>query len=76
MREEIWDVVVLDISLEGGRSGLDILKELRQIRPRTPILILSMHSEEQSPVGQSRQGLPDTSQKTARVRNLLQQSAR
>jgi two-component system, NarL family, invasion response regulator UvrY len=44
--EQHWDIVVLDLSL-GGRSGLDVLKELKQIRPRLPILILSMHSEEQ-----------------------------
>ena len=41
-----WDAVVLDISL-GGRSGLDLIKELKQIRPKLPVLILSMHSEEQ-----------------------------
>ena len=45
-REEEWDVAVLDLSL-GGRSGLEVLKELKQIRPRLPVLILSMHSEEQ-----------------------------
>ena len=41
-----WDVVVLDLSL-GDRSGLEVIKELKKIRPRLPILILSMHSEEQ-----------------------------
>src|SRR5712664_3073644 len=46
VREQDWDVMVLDISL-GGRSGLEVLKELKQIRPRLPVLILSMHSEEQ-----------------------------
>ncbi len=45
-RDEDWDVVVLDLSL-GARSGLEVLKELNQIRPRLPVLILSMHSEEQ-----------------------------
>lgn len=45
-REHEWDVVLLDLSL-GGRSGLEVLKELKQIRPRLPVLILSMHSEEQ-----------------------------
>ena len=44
--EHDWDVVVLDLSL-GSRSGLEVLKELKQIRPRLPVLILSMHSEEQ-----------------------------
>ena len=45
--EDDWDIVVLDLSLGGGRSGLDLLKELKQVRPRIPVLILSMHSEEQ-----------------------------
>jgi two-component system, NarL family, invasion response regulator UvrY len=46
VREQDWDVAVLDLSL-GGRSGLEVLKELKQIRPQLPVLILSMHSEEQ-----------------------------
>jgi DNA-binding NarL/FixJ family response regulator len=46
VREQDWDIVVLDISL-GDRSGLEVLKELKEIRPRLPVLILSMHSEEQ-----------------------------
>ncbi|MDQ5846576.1 MAG: response regulator transcription factor [Acidobacteriota bacterium] len=45
-REQDWDLAVLDLSL-GDQSGLDVLKELKQIRPRLPVLILSMHSEEQ-----------------------------
>ena len=39
------DVVILDISL-GHRNGLDLLKQLRHEFPRIPVLILSMHSEE------------------------------
>ncbi|MDX6611236.1 MAG: hypothetical protein QOD75_422 [Blastocatellia bacterium] len=45
-RKHDWDIAVLDLSL-GERSGLEALKELKQIRPRLPVLILSMHSEEQ-----------------------------
>ena len=45
-READWDIVVLDLSL-GERSGLEVLKELKQIRPRLPVLILSMHAEVQ-----------------------------
>jgi two-component system, NarL family, invasion response regulator UvrY len=41
-----WDVVVLDLSLP-GKSGLELLKEIKQARPRLPVLILTMHSEEQ-----------------------------
>ena len=46
VRNENWDAVVLDISL-GARNGLEVLKELKHIRPRLPVLIFSMHSEEQ-----------------------------
>lgn len=44
--EAEWDIVVLDISL-GGRNGLELLKDIKQLRPKLPVLILSMHAEEQ-----------------------------
>lgn len=46
VRRQNWDVVVLDISLE-GRSGLDVLKDIRALRPNLPVLILSAHREEE-----------------------------
>lgn len=41
-----YDVLVLDISMP-GRNGLDILQEVRHSHPSLPVLILSMHPEEQ-----------------------------
>jgi DNA-binding NarL/FixJ family response regulator len=41
-----FDLVVLDISMP-GRGGLDILKEIKNKKPRLPVLILSMYPEEQ-----------------------------
>ena len=46
VREQEWDVVVLDITMP-DRSGLDLLIELKRERPNLSVLILSMHSEEQ-----------------------------
>jgi two-component system invasion response regulator UvrY len=46
IKKQQWDIAVLDISL-GGRSGLEVLADLKQLRPRLPVLILSMHAEEQ-----------------------------
>jgi two-component system invasion response regulator UvrY len=40
-----WDVVVSDISMS-GRTGLEILLELRLVRPKVPFLIVSAHSED------------------------------
>lgn len=41
-----YDIIILDISLP-GRSGLDLLCELKKNWPKTPVVILSMHPEEQ-----------------------------
>jgi two-component system, NarL family, invasion response regulator UvrY len=46
VREEQWDIVVLDITLP-DRSGLEALKDLKAMRPALPVLILSMHPEDQ-----------------------------
>ena len=41
-----YDLVLLDVSLE-GRSGLDILAWIKNEHPSVPVLIISMHPEEQ-----------------------------
>jgi two-component system, NarL family, invasion response regulator UvrY len=41
-----WDLLILDISMP-GRSGLDVLRDIRALRPKLPVLILSMHPEDQ-----------------------------
>lgn len=46
VRTKHWDVVVLDITLP-GLSGIEILKTLKMEKPKLPILILSMHPEDQ-----------------------------
>ncbi len=46
VEENNYDVILLDISMP-GRSGLDILKQLRQEKPHIQVLILSMYSEEE-----------------------------
>ena len=50
-----YDILVLDISLP-DRSGLDILKHLKNTKPDLPILILSIHPEEQYAVRVLRAG--------------------
>jgi DNA-binding NarL/FixJ family response regulator len=44
--KQVWDIVVLDLTMP-GRSGLEVLKEIKRARPKLPVLILSMHPEDQ-----------------------------
>ncbi|HSV95982.1 MAG TPA: response regulator transcription factor [Spirochaetota bacterium] len=39
------DLVIVDISLEEGVSGLELIKVLRRRYPKLPVLVLSMHEE-------------------------------
>jgi DNA-binding NarL/FixJ family response regulator len=41
-----WDVVICDLSMP-GRSGLDALRQIKQASPKLPVLIMSMHPQDQ-----------------------------
>ncbi len=43
---DTWDVVISDLSMP-GRTGLEALQQIKQIEPKLPVLILSIHPEEQ-----------------------------
>jgi two-component system invasion response regulator UvrY len=65
-----WDVVVLDVSLP-DRSGLEVLKDLRRLQPRLPVLVLSMHPEEQYAVRILKAGAAGYLTKKAAARDLV-----
>ncbi len=46
INDQDYDVIILDISMP-GRSGLETLKEIKILKPKLPVLILSMYPEEQ-----------------------------
>ena len=55
VRSEEYDLIILDISMP-GRSGLDLIRQLQSEKPRLPMLILTMHAEEQYAVRAFRAG--------------------
>ena len=43
--ESEWDVIISDLSMP-GRSGLEAIPQIKQINPKLPVLIMSIHSED------------------------------
>jgi DNA-binding NarL/FixJ family response regulator len=39
-----WDIIISDISMPPGDSGLDTIKKIKEYAPGTPVIILTMHS--------------------------------
>ena len=46
IQNQTWDLVILDVTMP-GRSGLDLLGDLKRMLPKLPVLVLSMHPEDQ-----------------------------
>jgi two-component system invasion response regulator UvrY len=46
LKEKNWDIFILDVNMS-GKGGLEVLKEMNEAGIRTPVLVLSMHPEEQ-----------------------------
>jgi two-component system, NarL family, invasion response regulator UvrY len=70
VRREPWDLVILDINL-GGRSGMEVLKEIKADFPRLPVLMLSMYPEEQFAVRVLRAGASGYLNKNLATRVLV-----
>src|SRR5262245_45534078 len=65
-----FDVVVLDLSMP-GRSGIDLLAEIKHRHPKLPVLIMSLHGEEQFAVRALRAGASGYLTKAAAPEQLV-----
>ncbi len=55
IRQRDWGLIVLDLSMP-GRNGLELIKLIKSEKPKLPILVFSMHHEEQYAVRAMRAG--------------------
>ena len=65
-----YHLVLLDLSLP-GRNGLELLKQMRRLRPKLPVLVLSMYPEEQYAVRALRGGAAGYLNKGSAAEELL-----
>lgn len=66
-----WDIILLDISMP-GRNGVDTLKQIRASHIKTPVLMLSAHSEDQYAVRVLKAGASGFLNKDAAPEKLLE----
>jgi two-component system, NarL family, invasion response regulator UvrY len=55
VRNGVWDLVVLDLAMPGG-DGLEVLRQIKSSRPKLPVLVMSMYTEDQFGVVAMREG--------------------
>jgi two-component system invasion response regulator UvrY len=46
IKQESWDLVISDISMPPGDSGIEAIKKIKQLAPKTAVIMMSMHSPE------------------------------
>jgi DNA-binding NarL/FixJ family response regulator len=71
LRRDRYDILVLDLMLR-NRSGIDLLAEIRREHPSLPVLMLSMHAEEQYAIRCLRAGAKGYVQKDSSLEDLLE----
>lgn len=69
VRDVEFDVLLLDVSMP-GRSGIDLIRQIRGERPRLRVLVLSMHQEHQYAVRAIRAGASGYLTKESASRDL------
>ncbi len=70
VREESWDLLILDLGMPGG-EGLETLTRIRTAAPELPVIILSVHPEDQLAARLLKAGARGYVQKEAANRELI-----
>ena len=70
IREHTYSVIVLDISMP-GQTGWNVLTEIKLEQPETPVLILSMHPEDQYGIRMLKAGASGYVSKESAAENLI-----
>lgn len=71
LEQKEFDILILDLSMP-GRSGLDFLKDVKVLKPKIPVLVLSMYPEDQYALRVMRAGADGYMTKESAPEELVQ----
>ncbi len=75
LKEERYDVVLLDIKMPGGMDGIETLREIKRIQPLVEVLLLTGHASVETSIEGMKQGAFDYLLKPMKFEDLLTKMA-
>lgn len=71
IKEKSFDVVLLDIKMPGGMDGIEVLKEIKKIKPLTEVILLTGHASVETSIEGMRLGAFDYLLKPLKLEEIL-----
>ena len=71
IRQKEFDVVILDVKMPGGMDGIETLREIKKIRPRTEVILLTGHASVETSIEGTKLGAFDYILKPVTMEDLL-----
>ncbi len=75
LKEELYDVVLLDIKMPSGMDGIETLREIKRIQPLVEVLLLTGHASVETSIEGMKQGAFDYLLKPMKFEDLLTKMA-
>jgi len=72
LRSRSWDLLITDLSLDGGHTGLELLLDARAVAPQNPIIVITGHADMDNAVEIVRSGAIDCIAKPVEQERLLE----
>ena len=72
LKEQLFDVIILDIKMPGGMDGIETLLEIKKIQPLAEVLLLTGHASVETSIEGMKLGAFDYCLKPLKFEELLQ----
>jgi DNA-binding NtrC family response regulator len=71
LRQQPYDVVILDIKMPGGMDGIETLREIHRIQPEVEVLLLTGHASLETGIEGMKLGAFDYLMKPIKLEDLM-----
>ena len=75
IKEQLFDVIILDIKMPGGMDGIETLREIKRIQPLVEVILLTGHASLETSIEGMKLGAFDYCLKPIKLEDLLQKMA-